>query len=155
MIRELATTRIDDLDRRPTVLVRPHATLGEAVDAIRNGRRSAALVVDDYAHLRGLITEADVMRHVVSAEGDWREIPVTDVMTAKPVSVNVSASLAEVVKLLQAKRFRRVPLVDDKGRGIGIFSVRDVVNHVADLFPSEFANLPPDPDHEASGLWGG
>ena len=43
----------------------------------------------------------------------------------------------------------------DIGGPVGILSVRDIVRHIAEHYPKEFLNLPPDPQKEARARWGG
>jgi CBS domain-containing protein len=57
-------------------------------------------------------------------------------------------------RLNHGKR-RHLPVTDPNGKILGIISIRDLLAHVAEHFPDDFVNLPPDPDHEASGEWGG
>jgi CBS domain-containing protein len=41
--------------------------------------------------------------------------------------------------------FRHVPLVDSDGRPVGILSVKDIVDYLAEHFPREVLNIPPEP----------
>lgn len=52
---------------------------------------------------------------------------VADVMTADPVVVAGGASLAAAARTLLAKRVRRLPVVDEGGRLIGLFSRSDLL----------------------------
>ena len=50
-----------------------------------------------------------------------------DVMTGDPVTVNASASMAEVSHLFAASRLHSAPVVDDAGRCVGIITASDFV----------------------------
>lgn len=52
---------------------------------------------------------------------------VADVMTAQPVVVKGNESLGAAARTLLAKRVRRLPVVDDGGRLIGLFSRSDLL----------------------------
>jgi CBS domain-containing protein len=47
--------------------------------------------------------------------------------------------------------FRHVPLVDDHGRPVGVVSVKDVVNYLADVFSQNVFTVPPNP--RQAGRW--
>jgi len=51
---------------------------------------------------------------------------VQDAMTVNPVTVTVHATLPDIARLMHDKRIRRVPVLDDDGKLVGIVSDRDV-----------------------------
>ena len=40
--------------------------------------------------------------------------------------------------------YRHIPIVED-GRPVGVLSLRDIADFLAELFPEDVMNLPPDP----------
>ncbi len=70
---------------------------------------------------------------------------VGDVMTADPVTVNASSSMAEVAHLFTENRLHSAPVVDDAGRCIGIITASDFVKRTeiyseADQQPMEMVH---------------
>ena len=53
---------------------------------------------------------------------------VRDRMTAPAVTITPDAPFQEAVKLMREKEFRRLPVVDSKGRLVGIVSERDLLH---------------------------
>ena len=51
---------------------------------------------------------------------------VQDAMTTNPVTVTVKATLPDIARLMHDKRIRRVPVLDQNGKLVGIVSDRDV-----------------------------
>jgi len=51
---------------------------------------------------------------------------VQDAMTVNPVTVTVHATLPDIARLMHDKRIRRVPVLDDDSKLVGIVSDRDV-----------------------------
>ncbi|ARE85624.1 MULTISPECIES: CBS domain-containing protein [Alphaproteobacteria] len=116
---------------------------GQIEDAVRlmlDHNISALPVVDAEGDLKGLVSEGDLMRRVRETDGPrrswWLEVlggasesaqdfvklkshRVEDVMTRDVVSVEEDTNVAEIARLLEKHRIKRVPVVrSDKVVGI-------------------------------------
>jgi IMP dehydrogenase len=67
----------------------------------------------------GVVSEADLIGK--------RGTRVEEVMSSPPVTVPESAGLEEVAAQLMQKRLRRLPVVDGRGRLVGVVSRSDVL----------------------------
>jgi len=153
-LEQLATTPVRAIARRTEVRVGPEDPMWKVVAAMREGKRGAVLVEEDGA-LVGIFTERDLMTRLDHTSLDWLHTPVRDVMTPRPMAIQPEDTLAEAMRRLNQGKRRHLPVVDTNGKILGIISIRDLLAHFAEHFPDDFVNLPPDPDHEASGEWGG
>jgi arabinose-5-phosphate isomerase len=52
---------------------------------------------------------------------------IKDVMTKRPVSIKKRHLAAEALDILRSKRIDEVPVVDEKGRPIGLVDVQDLL----------------------------
>lgn len=84
------------------------------------------VLVDDEGHLLGVLSERDLVR-ALSAHGPsaW-EVPVADLMRARPVTCGPEDSLRRVMALMTRSRTRHVPVLAGEAR-VGIVSIGDVV----------------------------
>jgi CBS domain-containing protein len=55
-----------------------------------------------------------------------KDLLVADIMTYRPITVTPAATLKEAVRLMIQGGFRRLPVVDEVGRLIGIVTDRDI-----------------------------
>lgn len=154
-LEALANTAVAAIQRRAPVLVTGDTPIGQAIDRMKDRRRGSALVQDADGRVVGVFTQHDVLMRVDLSNSEWPAIPVGDVMTPAPTTINAEASLWVALAAMHSGRFRSLPVVDAQGRPVGIVSIRDVLRHLADNFPEEFLNLPPDPSKESSRLYGG
>lgn len=158
MLEELAATPVREIHMREPARAAPDTALGDVVAAMRAMRRGACLV-EDGGRVVGIVTERDLMTRIDHGDAgwpaSWRERPVAEVMTREPTQIRASESLASALRCMQKGPFRHLPVVDDQGAPMGVLSIRDLLAHVAEQFPAELINLPPDPEHEASAPWGG
>lgn len=154
-LKQLANITVGEIEQRDPVKVSEHTTLLEVVGMLESALRGAVVVQDADGKLSGIFTERDLMLRVTHSNKDWHKTPVKEVMTRNPVCVAEYESIASALGRMNQGTFRHLPRIDAEGRPSGLLSVRDVLSYVAENFPAEFLNLPPDPDHEAKEPWGG
>ncbi len=41
--------------------------------------------------------------------------------------------------------FRHIPLIDEASRAVGVVSVKDIVDYIADFYAKEVHTVPPEP----------
>ncbi len=154
MLEEIASTPIGEIPIREPVRVTANTLLGEVVTRMREMRRGSALI-EEGGEVRGIFTERDLMQRVNHGDQSWRNTPVGDVMTKGVVTIDARMSVSEAVQKMKAGLFRRMPVDFGAGKPVGMVSIRDILAYIAEHFPAEFLNLPPDPEHEATAPWGG
>lgn len=147
-MRTLTITQVGDLPPRPHAVVDIDDAMWKVVDAMKSKGRGAVLVEEDGA-LVGIFTERDLVSRLDHDDALWSHVIVRDVMTPHPTVVRREDSVAEALRLLVQGRRRHLPIVDDKGKALGLLSIRDILTYVASKFPEEMMNLPPTPDHES------
>lgn len=153
MLEQIVNMAVSQVRSREPVKVGPDTPLGEVVGALKAARTGAALVVDN-GELIGVFTEHDLLRRIDHRNRAWRDLPVRAVMTENPRVIRAEDSIAEALRRMDTGKHRHLPVV--KGREpIAVVSVRELLDAIASKFPADFLNLPPDPDKEARGLWGG
>jgi len=55
-------------------------------------------------------------------------------------------TVADAIRTMSQGGYRRVPVVDELGRPLGVIKVAHIVHYLVDFFPQTVYNLPPDPD---------
>jgi CBS domain-containing protein len=140
--------RLKSLDLPEPATVPSGTSLGEALRVMRASGGGAVLVCRE-AEVVGIFTERDVLNKLFPGPVDERR-PVDAFMTARPESLTPDATLGDAVRLMTQRGYRNVPLVDARGRKAGMIAARDVVQYVAEHFPTEVANLPPSLEQEFS-----
>ncbi len=147
-MRTLVVTQVSDLPPRPHATVDVGDPMWKVVDAMTAKSRGAVLVEEQGA-LVGIFTERDLVSRIDHDDALWSHVLVKDVMTPHPTVVRPYESVAEAMRLLLQGRRRHLPIVDDRGKVLGLLSIRDILTYVASKFPEEMINLPPNPDHES------
>jgi len=141
---ELQAEQVAHLDLSQYIVVDATASVRDVVARLRDERRNCALVVED-GNLVGMFTDRDVLHRVVAAPDTW-DRPVSELMTPAPKTVPPDAVVGAAINLMHAGHFRNVPVVDASGRIVGNLTHYSIMRCLADRFPEEVYNLPPDPD---------
>jgi len=147
-MQALATATVGELSPRPHARVGVDDAMWKVVAEMTTKGRGAVLVEDDGA-LVGIFTERDLLNRIDYSDALWSHVVVRDVMTPHPMVIRPDDSLSEAVRRLTQGHRRHLPIVDDRGRVLGLISIRDILTHIAERFPEDMMNLPPHPDHES------
>lgn len=142
--QDLQTEQVIHLDLSEYTVVESDTPVREVVNQMRTDDRNCALVVEN-GKLVGIFTDRDVLRKVVDAPETW-ERPIRELMTPAPKTVAPNAAVREALDLMHTGHFRNVPAVDEAGHVVGNLTHYSVICFLADRFPEEIYNLPPEPE---------
>ena len=140
--------RLRNLNLPQPASVTSGTSLGETLRVMRASGGGAVLVCRAN-RIVGIFTERDVLNKVVPGPVDESK-SIDGFMTAQPAVLTLDATLGEAVRLMTEHGYRNVPLVDADGACAGMIAARDIVQYVAEHFPTEVANLPPSLEQEFS-----
>ncbi|MBN1813876.1 MAG: DUF190 domain-containing protein, partial [Anaerolineae bacterium] len=116
------------------------APLAEVVDLIVSTAQRRVIVVDEERRVVGIITDGDLLKRAAESERGgilqalasrapvsrqegvihMRQRTAGDLMTPQPVSVHPDTPLLDALQLLLEHRIKRLPVVDDEGRLVGL-----------------------------------
>lgn len=102
--------------------------VAEAVRTMDKRQIGALVVTGNGEDCSGIFTERDVMRALARDGTHILEEPVSDHMTDRPQSILLSTSVEEAMEIMTDKRFRHLPVIEDKTL-CGIVSIGDLVNY--------------------------
>jgi len=101
------------------------ATLSDALFQITAKRLGMTAGVDDGGKVAGIFTDGD-LRRVLARDGDFRTLPITDVMTRDPRTVAPDHLAVEAVELMERHRINQMLVVDADGVLIGALNMHDL-----------------------------
>ena len=77
----------------------------------------------------GVITDRDIVCRTVAKGLNPLDLTVADCMTTPCVTVTPEMSVGQCAWLMEDKKIRRVPVVDDRGSCVGIIALADIALH--------------------------
>ncbi len=135
--------RIGDLCTREAYCVSSDAPLLEVVREMHRRHVGAVVVVGRGAAAGrpvGIVTDRDVVRAEMTRRADVFSLTIGEAMTVNPLVLEESCSLAQGINRLRHRGVRRAPVVDARGKLIGLISFDDVLPAVAESL-TELAKL--------------
>lgn len=136
---------VKDVMSTHVIAARKGASFKEMAAKLREHRVSAFPVIDDDDMVIGVVSEADLLTKTALDGGDAampgmisgilarREqeraagLTAADLMTSPPIRVQPDDSVEHAARLMYARRVKRLPVIDEAGRLVGILSRTDVL----------------------------
>lgn len=78
--------------------------------------------------LVGMLTDRDIVLRVVAAGRDPEKTRAADVMTPSIVYCRTTETVEDAIHLMTQKGIRRLPVLDDRKRLVGMLSLGDVAH---------------------------
>ena len=111
---------------RENPVVRQDQSVREALQVMTRTRLGATSVIDRRGRLVGYFTDGD-FRRLAPQEPLILQKTVKSVMTARPHVVASETRIGEAAELLRRYRCDNLPVVDNRGRPIGLLDERDLL----------------------------
>jgi CBS domain-containing protein len=117
------------------------ARLDESVDAAarRMKERSVGtlLVLNSESEPVGILTDRDIVTRVVAEGRNAHSTRIRDVMTSRPKTIIEETPIESAIAMMRSGGFRRLPVVDQAGKLVGIVTLDDILA----LFAEEFVDV--------------
>ena len=141
----LETETVDSCYPAKPLCAAPNDSIRSVLRQLRSARTGAAMVCLD-GKLLGIFTERDALK--VLAGGSSLDAPVSSVMVCNPTTLRPNDTVGKAIGLMSAGGFRRLPIVDDQGKPVGLLKVSGILHYLVEHFPKVVYTLPPAPHHK-------
>ena len=121
--------KVKDLMRtgKSNPVVNQRIPVKEALFTITQARAGSCTVVTGSRKLVGIFTDGDLRRHLRESGEKILFLPIGEVVTRNPLTVQEDKLAAEALHLLREKKIDELPVVDDEGRVVGLLDVQDLL----------------------------
>jgi IMP dehydrogenase len=103
------------------VTIKPSATVGDALNLMKEFKIGGIPVVDGHHKLVGIVTNRDLRFEQEHGK------PVSEVMTReKIITTSQETNLEKAADILQNYKIEKLPVVDDQNRLIGLITYKDI-----------------------------
>lgn len=144
---------IGEICNREVVIVERDTAVTEAARVMRQYHVGDLVVVDASAGKRrpvGIVTDRDIVVEVVAAEVAADTLTVGDIMSGEVATVGEAEGVFEALRYMRGKGVRRLPVVDAEGWLVGIVTLDDLLELLAEELGELAKLVSREQDREAS-----
>ena len=136
-----STTPVSEIMSTKVVTISPDDSL-QVVRRLFDQHRFHRLIVTEGGKAQGVISHRDLLKHLSPFVGTLSEKSrdtwtldkrVHQVMSRSIVWADEATPITEAALLMSANRISSLPILDEKGRPVGIVTTQDVLRWIADL----------------------
>ncbi|MBI2653810.1 CBS domain-containing protein [Candidatus Woesearchaeota archaeon] len=109
--------------------LKKEAKIEEAAKLLAQRGMGCVVIVENNSPI-GIVTELDLVRNMVS-KGKKLNEPVSKIMASPVTSMTPNTKLDEALKIIDTKKFRKYPVVEN-GQLVGLITKKDIVNSISD-----------------------
>lgn len=118
-------TKVRDVMADRPRCVSPETPVSDAARLMRS-EDVGSLPVLEGERLTGVLTDRDIVVRAVAEEKDPRGMPVREVASGELVTIGPDEDLSEALRLMAMHQVRRLPVVDEDDRLVGVVAQADV-----------------------------
>lgn len=120
--------KVEDIMRKGKAnpIVNENMIIKDVLYKITEARSGAASVVDTKGKLSGIFTDGDLRRHL-EEDANLANKKVKEAMTKNPIAIQPEKLAVEALRILEEKKIDELPVVDVKGKPVGMLDVQDVL----------------------------
>jgi CBS domain-containing protein len=116
-VKDVMTRDVRSMSPQDTVLL-----AAQAMEQLNVG----ALPIVEGARVTGVVTDRDIVVRGVALEMPMATTPLSEVMTGQVECIFEHEGLEEVIAKMQASQIRRLPVLDEAQRLVGMLSLGDL-----------------------------
>jgi CBS domain-containing protein len=124
-----------DVCIRDVIVTGRETTILEAARLMRTHHVGNVIIIDKKDNVTkpvGILTDRDIVIEVVAAALEPASLTVGAVMGQELVTASEEQGVFETIQQMRLKGIRRIPIVDKQGGLIGVVSVDDLIEMIAD-----------------------
>ena len=103
------------------------ATVEDAILMMMDKDVGAVAVIDEHGIVAGMFTERDILAKLALSGRDPKTTPVRELMSPMVEMATDETTAAEAFKVMLERHYRHLPVVDDRGKVLGILSIRNIL----------------------------
>jgi CBS domain-containing protein len=136
---KIKNTDITNLMTKRVITITENQTLQEASKLMYQNNVGSVIIlksadeIDSESVATGIVTERDIARIVGFSQVFSPTMSISEMMSKPLLTTTTSSSLKESADLMQQNNIRRLPVLDGKGKLVGIVTAKDILRSTMDI----------------------
>jgi CBS domain-containing protein len=136
---KIKNTDITNLMTKRVITITENQTLQEASKLMYQNNVGSVIIlksadeIDSESVATGIVTERDIARIVGFSQAFSPTMSISEMMSKPLLTTTTSSSLKESADLMQQNNIRRLPVLDGKGKLVGIVTAKDILRSTMDI----------------------
>jgi CBS domain-containing protein len=119
--------KVKDVMHKGAEWVAPQTPVADVAKRMRD-LDIGSIPVGENDRLIGMVTDRDIACRGVANGGDCAKLTARDVMSKGIFYCNDAEELEDAMRIMEQKQVRRLPVINDKKRMVGMLSLGDVAH---------------------------
>lgn len=129
--------KINEIMHRGVDTIAPDAPVASIARLMRDQDIGAVPVVDEDGDLLGIITDRDITIRALADGRDVSALKARDIMTTDVVCCHETDATESVIDLMEDNQIRRLPVLDQDLRLVGMVSLGDISQRMSEHSSAE------------------
>ena len=121
--------KISECMTQDVCFVKPDCNTYDAARIMCENHMGCIPVCNDEKNVVGILTDRDILLRAVACNKETKTTPVSEIMTTNVYTCNSEKEVTEAQNLMAQNQIRRVPVVDEANKVVGILTMGDLAKH--------------------------
>lgn len=127
--------KISECMCKDVCFVKPDCNVYDAARIMCENHIGCIPVCNDEKNIVGILTDRDILLRTVACNKETKTTPVSDIMTTNVCTCNYEQDICEAENIMAKNQIRRIPVVDNKNKVVGILTVGDLARNDRKIGP--------------------
>lgn len=130
--------KINECMCKDVCFVKPDCKVYDAARIMNENHVGCIPVCDDNKSVVGVLTDRDIVLRTVACDKNAKSTPVSEVMTTNVCTCGCEEDVYEVEKIMAQNQIRRIPIIDNNKKMVGIITIGDLAHNKYKLDQENF-----------------
>lgn len=118
----------------------PSTTVYDVAKLMQENHIGFVPVCDNENYMVGAVTDRDMVLRCIASDKDVKQTPVSEIMTTNISTCTKDDEMSNAQRKMGEEQIRRIPVVDDDGKVIGILTLGDLAKYDLEIGQNEVSD---------------
>ena len=128
--------KVKNAMHKGAVWIDPEAPLSDLAERMRK-EDIGSIPIGENDRLIGMVTDRDIALRGLCGDADPLQLTARDVMSEPIVYCNANEDLDDAIRIMEREQIRRLPVIDEHRRMVGMLSLGDVAAQASPSLSAE------------------